>query len=217
MGLLDSFCSFVSSAVSVISSALGSAIGSIGDVAAKLLKVAGPWLGAVGQVVSIVATLIGVLKEGDNIEELGAKALDSDKKPEDFDSNAKYIAYLRNEVVMDREKFDRAGDMEKAVRTAVGVSVAAKGVEEKKGFDIPMEAWIAMAKLGFEEKAKEVDTILETFKGDGLKDFADYVDGKLDEDKELQVGDTLVEMYKELDPAARPDDLENKVGNMVTG
>lgn len=217
MGLWGGLVSMVSSAVSAVGSALGSVAGSIGAMAGGFLKVAAPFLGPIGQIVSIVANLIGILKPGDNVDELGAKAMQADKKPEDFESNAEYIDYLRDEVELDKEKFDKAGDVEKMARTAVGVSVVAKGIEEKKGFDIPIEAWVAMAKLGLQDKAKEIDTILETFKDGKLDDFAKYVDGKLESSKELEVGDTLVEMYKELEPNATVEDIENKVGKMEIG
>lgn len=217
MGLFSGLGSVISSAISVVSSVLGSMAGSIGGVAGNFLKVAAPHLGTILQVVSVIAQLIGVLKSDDNIDELGAKAMNSNKKPEDFASNAEYIDYLRNEVVLDKEKFDKASDVEKVARTAVGVSVVSKGIEEKKGFDIPIEVWVSMAKLGLEDKEKEIDKILETFKDGKLGDFSKYVDGKLDTNKEIEVGDTLVTMYKELEPNTSIEDIEKRVGKMEIG
>lgn len=208
---ISSACNYVSSAVSSIGSALVSS-------ASKLLDIAGTRLSPIVTIIQIVATLIGVLTKEDDVEELGAKAMQPEsKKPEDFDSNAEYIDYLREEVKLDKEKFDKAGDVEKTARTAVGASIVAKGISERKGFDIPLETWVAMAKLNLTDKAQEVDKLLETFKDGKLEDFAKYVDGKLDIKKEGEIGDELVDMYKELEPNTSIEEIEDRVMKMDVG
>ncbi|HIC77611.1 MAG TPA: hypothetical protein EYP02_00365, partial [Sulfurovum sp.] len=214
MGFFSAIGSFVSGAVSAISSAIGSIGSALASSAGHFLKVASPWLGAVMQVIQVVSTLLGILNSEDDIEELGAKAMEADKKPEDFDSNAEYIDYLRNDIELDREKFENATDVEKTARQAVGASIVIKGIEEKKGFDIPVTTWVAMAKLGLEDKAEEIDKILETFKDGKLEDFVDYTEGKLEAKKEVEVGDSLVEMYQELEPSMSIEEIEDKVMNM---
>jgi hypothetical protein len=214
MGFWGSVGSFISSAVSVISSVASTLGGALASSAGNFLKVASPWLGSVMQVIEVVSTLLGILNSKDNIEELGAKAMEADKKPEDFDSNAEYIDYLRNDIELDREKFENATDVEKTARQAVGASIVIKGIEEKKGFDIPVTTWVAMAKLGLGDKAEEIDKILDTFKDGKLEDFVDYTEGKLEAKKELEVGDSLVEMYQELEPSMSIEEIEDKVMNM---
>jgi len=212
---VGSFCSSVGSAISSAVSSIGSALVSS---ASKLLDVVGKHLEPVALIIQVVAALIGVLKPDDDVEEIGAKAMQPEsKKPEDFDSNAEYIDYLREEVKLDKEKFDKAGDIEKAARTAVGASIVAKGIGEKKGFDIPLETWVTMAKLNLTDKAEEVDKLLETFKDGKLEDFSKYVDGKLDIKKEGEIGDDLVEMYKELEPNTSIEEIEDKVMKMDVG
>jgi len=221
MGFFSGLCDFVGSAISAVGSALGSVVGTIGGWASNLLKVASPWLGWTMEVVKWAGRFMNVMKPDDNIEELGQKALDADKMPEDFDSNATYIDYLRHEVQLDREKFKKAGTTEKLARQATGVAVVAKGIEEKKDMTIDLSTWVAMGKLASEQqlqhKEQEVDALLEAFKKGEISqaDFADYVEGKLDEQKELTVGDRLIEVLEPLDPSATPQDLEDKVGRMV--
>ena len=221
MGWFSSACSFVgsvvSSAVNVISSVAGSIGGALASSAGNLLKVASPWLGTVVQVIQVVGMLLNIIKPEDNIEELGAKAMEADKKPEDFDSNAQYIDYLKNEVKLDQEKFDKATEPEKMARMAVGASIVAKAIEEKKGFDIPLSTWVAMAKLNLTDKANEIDKILDTFKEGKLEDFVSYTEGKLDAKKEIEIGDSLVEMYKVLEPNMSEKEIENKVMKMDIG
>ena len=183
-----------------------------------MLSVVGKELPTVAIVIQIVAALVGVLTKEDDIEEIGAKAMQPEsKKPEEFDSNAEYIDYLREEVKLDKEKFDKASDTEKAARTAVGATIVAKGIEEKKGFDIPLETWVSIAKLNLTDKAQEVDKLLETFKDGKLEDFSKYVDGKLDIKKENAIGNSLVDMYRELEPEMSIEEIEDRVMKMDVG
>ena len=214
MGFWGGLGSMISSAVSVVASAIGSLGGALASSTGNFLKVASPWLGTVIQVIQIVSMLLDILQPGDSVDELGAKAMDADKKPEDFDSNAEYIDYLRNDIELDQEKFENATDVEKMARQAVGASIVIKGIEEKKGFDIPVTTWVAMAKLGLGDKAEEIDKILDTFKDGKLEEFVDYTEGKLEAKKELEVGDSLVEMYQELEPSMSIEEIEDKVMNM---
>lgn len=214
MGFWGSVGSFISDVGSAISSAVSSIGGALASSAGNFLKVASPYLGEVMQVIQVVSQLLGILKPQDDIEEIGAKAMEADKKPEEFDSNAEYIDYLRNDIELDREKFENATDVEKMARKAVGASIVIKGIEENKGFDIPVTTWVAMAKLGLGDKAEEIDKILDTFKDGKLEDFVDYTEGKLEAKKELEVGDTLVEMYQKLEPSMSIDEIEDKVMNM---
>lgn len=218
MGFWSDVGSFISGAVSTISSAVSSIGRALASSATKLLEVAGKYLGPLSNVIQAIATFTGVLKPEDDIEEIGAKAMQPEsKKPEEFDSNTEYIDYLRNEVKLDKEKFDNATNTDKAARTAVGATIAAKGVGEKKGFDVPLETWVALSKINLENKAQEIDKILETFKDGKLEDFAKYVDGKLDIKKEGEIGDELVDMYKELEPNASIEEIEEKVMKMDQG
>lgn len=214
MGFFSSISSLFSSAISTISAAVGSLGGALAGAASVFLKVAAPYLEVAIMAIQVVGVLLDVLKSDDNVEELGAKAMESDKKPEDFSSNAEYIDHLRNEVKLDQEKFEKATDVEKVARTAIGATIVAKGIEEKKGFDIPLSTWVAMAKLNLQDKPQEMNTILNTFKDGKLEDFVGYTEGKLDSTKELDIGDTLVDMYKDLEPNANIEDIEKKVMDM---
>lgn len=212
MGFWSSVGSVFSSAVSFVSSAVSAVGSALSSAASTLLKVSGLQFGLVGTIIQAVATLIGVLKPDDKIEELGAKALESDKKPEDFDSNAEYIDYLKNEIQLDKEKFDNASKVEKIARTAIGASIAVKGIEEKKGFDIPALFWVKVAEQAL--KSKEINAIIDTFKEDKLEKFVAYSEGKLDYKDEMKTGDKLVDMYSQLEPNLSKDEIESKVMKM---
>ena len=218
MGWFSSACSFVGGAISSIGSAVASIGGALASSAGNFLKIASPYLGAVVQVIQMVATFLDVIKPEDKVDELGARAMQADKKSEDFESNAKYIEYLKNDIVLDTEKFEKAKDSEKVARTAIGMTIVAKGIEEKKGFDIPLNTWVNLAKLDLTDKANEIDKVLDTFKGEKIEDFNDYIEAKIElPSKEKEVGDTLVSMYKELEPNLSEAEIESKVMKMEIG
>jgi len=220
MGFWSSVGSVCSAAISCVAS-VASSIGSVlASAATSLLKVAGAWLGPIGQIVQLVSIMLDVLKPNEKVDELGAKAIESDKPMDDFDSTSEYIDYLRNEVTLDKEKFENATKEEKLARTAIGTSIAIKGVEEKKGFDIPTSTWIALGKMGLERlegKEQEIDAMIEAFKGEDGKKLDAYVDGKLDAKTELEVGDKLADVYAQLEPEASPEAIEEKVINAQVG
>ena len=75
--------------------------------ATSLLSMAGKYLEPVAQGIQIIVMLIDVLKPDDKVEELGAKAIEENKKAEDFDSDAEYIDYLRDDVKLDKKNLTR--------------------------------------------------------------------------------------------------------------
>ena len=199
----------VSGAISAISSVVSTIGGALAGVASNLLKLAGPLLGQVSTVIKVVGILLNILKPNEEVEELGAKALEAEQKAEDFSSNAEYIDYLRNEIKLDKEKFEKANEVEKIARTAVGASIVTKGIEENKGFEIPTMFWVKVAEQAL--KAKEINALIDAFKGDKLGTFIDYSDGKLCYKDEVKTGDKLTEMYKELEPELSKEEIEEKV------
>jgi len=201
-----------SAAVSFISS-VGSAIGSLAPMAKTMLELVGKHIGPIANIVSSIAQVMGIFKHGDAPEDLGRKATLSDQKPEDFDSTEAYIDHLRNEVHVDKEKIKNETDAEKLAYTALGASMAIKGIDEKKGFETPIGVWATFAKLGMENNAKEINALLDAFKEDASK-IQEYAEGKLDAKEEMKVGDQLAETYKEMNPTMSETDIEKKVMQM---
>jgi len=199
----------VSGAISAISSVVSTIGGALAGVASNLLKLAGPLLGQVSTVIKVVGILLNILKPNEEVEELGAKALEAEQKAEDFNSNAEYIDYLRKDIKLDKEKFEKANDVEKIARTAVGASIVTKGIEENKGFEIPTMFWVKVAEQAL--KAKEINALIDAFKGDKLGTFIDYSDGKLSYKDEVKTGDKLAEIYKGLEPELSKEEIEEKV------
>ena len=206
--------SFISGAGSLISSAIGSLVG-LASIAGNILNVVSPYLGIVTNIISVIGNILGVKKDDENLEDIGAKAMKSDKKPENFDSYNDYIKHLRENIKLDKEEMENASKELKLARTAVGATIVSKGIEEKKGMEISVDTWVAMAKAGLDGKIDVVNLILDTFKDKNeQKDFANYVDGKAGFKEEKIVTDKLTDIYKSLEPNASDIDIEKKVMDM---
>jgi hypothetical protein len=223
MGWFDSVCSsigsFVSGAVSVVSSAVGSIGSVLATSASTLLKIASPYLATISTIVQIIGAVLNILKPEESVDEIGDKAMSADKQVEDFNTTEEYIEYLRDEVSFNKDEFDKLSKEDKIARTAVGTSIVMKAIDKKKGVTISTDTWITLAKLqesGNLKDVKEFDKILDTFK-DNQIDLKKYVDGKLDGEQNLQVGDKLIDMYQTLEPNLSKEHIEKKVMNMELG
>ncbi len=217
MGLFSAIGSFISGAVSVIGSAIGTvggALGNVATVATKMLGLALPHIRLVVEAISLVGKLLGVLKEKDNPEELGAKAMSTDKKPEDFDTFNDYIDFLRNDVEIDKEKLKNSDKGTKLANTVVGASITARGIEEKLKSNIPLSFWkdVALQELKSQEIVKTIEKYREN--NVSLDKYSDFVDGKLDFKERLENKNILVETYKELEPQLSSEEIETKVFQM---
>jgi len=200
----------LAAAGSMIMSCAGTIGGALASSASTLLGVVGKHLGPVSNIISSIAEMLGIFKKEDTPEDLGRRAVESDKKPEDFDSTEQYIEHLRNDIEIDKEKMKNETDVDKMAYTAIGASIGIKGISEKKGFDIPTETLVTFAKLGMETKEKEINDLLDSFKGD-IGKVSEYAEGKLGAKEEMAVGDRLIDHFQEKNPTMSEADIEKKV------
>lgn len=218
-------CSGISRACSTIDSVV-STVGKAVSGFAKTIILPFPKIELAIKAIEVIATIVSALaealgfkEENEEVDELGAKAVQCDKKPEDFDSTEKYIEYLRNEVKLDEEKFNNMSESEKLACNAVGVSILTKGVEEKAGVSISPEFLLEIAKLKNNNiiDGKEILTYIDTFKSNGLtnmKDMSDYLKASLDEFKIEKVDSAVVDAIKKLNPNMSDDAIQEKVVDM---
>lgn len=224
MGFVD-FLSSIGNGISGVCSTIGSTFSSIGSSIVgfatnlfspfQTLSIAIAIIQVVSAIVSGIAEILGLKPEKETPEELGAKAKDAEMKLENFESTEKYIEYLRNEVKLDKEKFEKMSAEEKAACTAVGISLYVKNIEEKTGITLSPEFLIKAGQL--EMNAKEVKAYMDSFKGTGLtnmKDMSDYLTGKLDEKTDLKVESAIAEGLKNINPNMSEKDIQLKLGNM---
>lgn len=189
MGFIDSVCSAVGSAFSSVCSAVGSLCSNIGStimgevssLVSSFLPVLGPTLEAALSVfvavVSFLAELFTDKPQEEKPEEIGMKAEQADKKPENFDSINDYIEYLRNEVQLDPADLEKLSDEEKQKYKLVGLGLYIKNIEEQQGVKLDPEFLKSIPKLkdqGYE--AADIANLMQSMKNNGVTDMKQYVD-----------------------------------------
>lgn len=169
---IGSVCSAVCSAVSSVCSSIGGAImGGIGSLA----LVISPWLSVAVAVISVLAEIFTEKPKEEKPEELGMKAEQADKKPEDFDSINDYIEYLRQEIKVDAAKLENLSEEERMKYQAVGLGLYVKNIEEKQGMKLDpafLKVVPEMINLGY--TAQDIGNLMQSMKKNGVNDMKMY-------------------------------------------
>ena len=175
MGLfsaIGSVCSALCSAVSSVCSSIGGAImGGIGSLA----PVISPWLSIAVAVISVLAEIFTEKPKEEKPEELGMKAEQADKKPEDFDSINDYIEYLRQEIKVDDAKLENLSEEERMKYQAVGLGLYVKNIEEKQGMKLDpafLKVVPEMINLGY--TTQDIGNLMQSMKKNGVNDMKMY-------------------------------------------
>ena len=217
MGLFSGIVSAVSAVTSFISTALPAVGPAIARFATTLVTKL-PELQLLTKilvgVIQGVAEAFGLIKENDTAEELGAKAVECDKKPEDFKSTEDYINYLRNEVQVDSDKLKNMSDVEKFACSSIGVAILSKGIEEKVGMFIPSDFWVEVGKQNI--KADEVKAYIDAFKDNGFTELnmSDYLKGNLNVSENKQVSPIMESVLSKLNPELSQSEVKDKLFDM---
>lgn len=202
------FCSSVCSSISSVASSIGSAVSK---VAVDIVSLGVDLAVKVGDAIKEVAVSLGILTPDQSLEELGEKAILSDKKPEDFDSINDYIDHLRNDVTLDREAFEKLDDKELLARSSIGAAITLKGINEKLDTVVTPEFMAEVAKQ--ELAAEEVVETIKAYKEKELKteDYGLYLNDELSIDESDKHSDALVSAYQKLEPELTLEQIEDKV------
>jgi hypothetical protein len=219
MGFWGSIWSGIKSVAKVAVDIVKSTVKEVGKVlvekATDFLKIGVEALQTVLNVVETIAKSLGIIKQEDNNEDLGDRAMRAEKNIEDFDSTRDYINYLREEIkAKTKDEFERLSPEERLARRALGASILSKAIEEEFDTKIPIEFWEKAIKLGLD--SKEIEEILEKFKSVGIKpeEFIKYLKRELNIQDEDKIENSLIDAYKNLEPNATQEELEEKILSM---
>jgi hypothetical protein len=146
------------------------------------------------QILSVAIDVVADLSKrfldvSDSPEKLGEKALNADKKPEDFDSITSYIKYLEKEIQIDPNVFINLTPEEKKARELAGTEIYRQGISEKLGFNMSDDFLILCGKAGLD--AKTVYVILNALQENQsvtLDDFCKYFSGTIQPEKAKEIG-----------------------------
>ncbi len=211
MGFWSGLCSAVSSACSVISSTVSSIGSSIASAATSIASLGISLAAKVSDAIKSVGISLGIISPGDTMEELGERAMLSDKKPEDFDSINDYIDHLRNNVVFDKEKFDSLDEKDLLARSSIGASITLKGINEKLDATVTSSF---MAKVASQElETDEIIGTIKAYKEKELKldNYELYLNDELSLDETTKHSNALVDAYQKLEPELSIEQIESKV------
>ena len=192
MGFFSAIGGFIGGALGAVGSFLGGAIGIAATAIAGL--VGSPVFGAVVGLISLVSTVIGLTKKDEKQEELGAKAILSDKKPEDFDSYQAYIDHV-SEIKLTPEMKDRLKTDEgfKTQCTSVGASMQWYGLNEKMGINMDIPSLVKLVEAGV-KTPEQFQTIANTFKS---KEVEPKINDAIERNIPMKEGAKIVDTLKE--------------------
>lgn len=190
--------------IAVAFSAVTSALASIGPVmatfATKVLPTLAPYLAKglevitnVARVAEVVAQILGVIKPGETVADMGERALQAAEKditPQGFDNHDEYMNALRK-FQLDPEK------QHDPIATLVsGLAVVSVGMDAK--LDLPDGAsgnlWQLVAADGNYFTADKILDLVQT--GQNLTDVVSYFTGKLGGAEALQTENQLLKLDK---------------------
>ena len=214
---LAAAASFVSSAVSVIGSTVATTAVSIMTKLPIIVEKALPVVRAIGTIVNAVSSIVGILApENENMEELGAKAMQDGTRPRRPDETAQeYLDYLRNEVELNEEKYKDMTDDERLGCATVGIALRTEEMSDYVGVQVSPD-FLAMAqrtKMQYEQISK----VIEVFKNSGEKTLDDvprYLDNTLNETRAEKVGNLLKESIKETNPEFGDKEIYDEIIEM---
>ncbi|WP_315336780.1 hypothetical protein [Fusobacterium pseudoperiodonticum] len=192
MGFWGAVCGAIGGICSAIGGALGGALGIAATAIAGL--VGSPVFGAVVGLISLVSTVLGLTKKDEKQEELGAKAMLSDKKPEDFDSYQAYIDHI-SDIKLTPEMKDRLKTDEgfKTQCTSIGASMQWYGLNEKMGINMDIPSFVKLVEAGV-KTPEQFQAIASTFKSKEVEPkINDAIECKLPMKEKAEVMDTLKE------------------------
>lgn len=142
----------------------------------------------------------------DPVDVMGFKIAQVDKGVDEFESVESYINYLKNEIELDKEKFDSLSTEEKVTYSITGMAVEASAIGEKLGIEIPADVIELLAKVSEIGKivveAKEMVTVITKMKEEGitrLNDICDCIRGEGESDR-LKTGEILLKVLDSLHP-----------------
>lgn len=178
--------------------------------ASLLLEVASKSLPQIIRTVEAVSTVLNIVSPNETAEELGAKAMQADKKPEDFDEINAYIDYLREEVKVDKNELSE-GVVDVMARQAIGISLLVKGVGEKLDTDISMPFIKTISDSDLDSGL--IIEMIKAYSASGLSmdDYVKYLGKSLSIEALDEHSEVLVEAYQKANPTMNVEKAEDIV------
>lgn len=144
--------------------------------------------------------------------DLGMRAEQSDKKPEDFDNYNDYIEHLTKNIQIDKEKMENLSAPERMAYSLAGLGIREQQISENLRANIPAETYVDAYKAGMSSNELKgmIDYLAEN--KDELPRLGDYFNGEtLNSEEQQDMRMALHEAIKETDLAQTEDAIENRI------
>ncbi|WP_318473980.1 hypothetical protein [Photobacterium leiognathi] len=200
--------------ISSIITAITKIASTVGPMIAKyapmVIETVGKNLPKVISTVEAISLAANVLKPNERADELGAKAMAAEKKPEDFDQINDYINYLRNDVEIDVENLS-TDSVDVITRQAVGVAIATKGIEQALEADVSIPFLNTISNLDIDPKV--AIALVKSYEMSGLNadDIQKYLDDSLSIEETHQHSNAFVDAYQTANPSMSVEEVEDAV------
>ena len=213
LGGLSTLISTLGPVVTKVASSLLTKLPEIVEVALKVSKV-------ISSVVQSVAEIQGLSPHGEDVEELGFKAMQEGTRAKmENESMDDYLNYLRNEVSVDKKKFQALSDEDKLKCNVMGTGMLSQSISEKSGLEISGDFLLDMHKMKMsgEQLSKYIDAFSE--KGvDSLDELPQYLRGELNDRESAKIEAIIKSIEKTSNPSLsdgevllRMDDMKQAV------
>lgn len=189
------------SAIASFVSTIGPAVARVATVLVTKLPEITRTIVSVAKIIVTVADALG-LKNMMEPEELGAKMTqEGTRKRMDNESMEDYMAYLKKEVELDRERLLKMSDLEKVEMNAIGIGAITQSIQEKTGVEISGDFIVDAYNMKL--TADEITTFIKNFEKNELSSMdllGKFLEGKLDQKDFKEVMDVVLSTEKELNP-----------------
>lgn len=196
LGGLSTLISTLGPVVTKVASSLLTKLPEIVEVALKVSKV-------ISSVVQSVAEIQGLSPHGEDVEELGFKAMQEGTRAKMEDESMEdYLNYLRNEVSVDKTKFQALSEEDKLKCNVMGTGMLSQSISEKSGLEISGDFLLDMQKMKMscEQLSKYIETFSE--KGvDSLDELTQYLRGELNDRESAKIEAIIKSIEKTSNPS----------------
>lgn len=213
MGLFALIGGALSAAATVIGPVLTSAATFLVTKLPVVLETAAVCVSAISTVVTKVSEMLSIAPPGEKPDELGAKAMQEGTRPIGFEETTQeYLDYLRNDVVLDREKFEKMTKEERLNCEVIGDTMLAKSIEEKTGVEMTGEFLLTIPQANLQYQT--VSALIKEFSNAGitsLNDFTRYISNDMSEAEAEKVGGAVKEAIRDTSPEMSQEDIQREI------
>lgn len=216
IGIIASIGGFLSGAVSTVGSLICSAATALVTKLPAILEVAKPIVSIIANVVTAVSALLNLSSVNESTEELGAKTMQAGTRPKgETETTAEYLDYIRNDVQLDKDKFNAMTPEQKMGCSILGSTMLAKNIEEKVGVQLSPEFLFSVGKANI--KPEIVHAMIKNFASKGevsMTPFSQYLKSSLSDTRNAEISNIIKDSIGQVSSSLSLEEINQEIVNM---